>query len=130
MRISRIFAVMVSILLFSTGAWATNGMRLIGFGPVQRSMGGVSVGLPLDAASVLTNPAGMSDLKGRVDFGASYFAPDVEYKAVGMGPGTVKYNNETIESDRGASPVPALGLIIPLSESVHFGIGAYGISGM
>jgi len=39
------------------------------------------VGIPLDAASILTNPAGMNDLSGRIDFGASYFVPTVEYKA-------------------------------------------------
>jgi long-chain fatty acid transport protein len=82
------------------------------------------VGLPLDAASILTNPAGMSALPGRIDFGASYFVPSVEYKATGGADGS------TIESDRGGSPVPAFGLIIPLSERFRFGIGAYGVAGM
>ncbi|MGD0279733.1 MAG: aromatic hydrocarbon degradation protein, partial [Smithella sp.] len=65
----------VAAVLMTSSVYATNGMRMIGFGPVQDSMGGVSVGLPLDAASVLTNPAGMSVLPGRIDFGASYFVP-------------------------------------------------------
>jgi long-chain fatty acid transport protein len=96
-------------------------------------MGGVSVGLPLDAASVLTNPAGMSFLQGRIDFGASYFVPSVEYKATesaGMGGAVINYNGETFDSDRGGSPVPAFGLIIPISEKFRFGIGAYGVAGM
>ena len=78
----------VSIALMASSAYATNGMRMIGFGPVQDSMGGVSVGVPLDAASILTNPAGMSFLPGRIDFGASYFKPSVQYNATesaGMG---------------------------------------------
>ena len=62
-------------LAIATPAHATNGMRMIGFGPVQNSMGGVGVGATLDAASVLSNPAGMSELGGRVDFGATYFLP-------------------------------------------------------
>jgi long-chain fatty acid transport protein len=37
-------------------AAATNGMRMIGFGPVQNSMGGVSAAAPLDAATIVTNP--------------------------------------------------------------------------
>ena len=55
------FLGVVVAMFIAVNANATNGMRMIGFGPVQDSMGGVSVGLPLDAASVLTNPAGMSD---------------------------------------------------------------------
>jgi len=135
----------LSLLLTLVGggpdAWATNGMRMIGFGPVQRSMGGVSVGVTLDAASLLTNPAGMTELGGMIDFGASYFSPTVKYKATGVNiPAgamgnvdaikSVRYDGKTIESDRGASPIPALGLIIPLNDRLHFGIGAYGISGM
>ncbi len=111
-------------------SYATNGMRMIGFGPVQRSMGGVSVGATLDAASVLTNPAGMSDMGARIDFGASYFTPSVEYKATGAGPGMVTIDGETIESDRGASPVPAFGLVVPINDQIKFGLGAYGIAGM
>jgi Long-chain fatty acid transport protein len=119
----------IAILFIGTNAFATNGMRMIGFGPVQDSMGGVSVGLPLDGASILTNPAGMSVLSGRIDFGASYFKPSVEYKATGMG-GSIMNDGATIDSDRGGSPVPAFGLIIPLGEKFRFGIGAYGVAGM
>ncbi|GAB6270129.1 MAG: hypothetical protein STSR0002_28720 [Smithella sp.] len=58
------FLGIMAVIFIATSAHATNGMRMIGFGPVQDSMGGVSVGVPLDAASVLTNPAGMSFLTG------------------------------------------------------------------
>lgn len=118
------FLGVVVAMFIAVNANATNGMRMIGFGPVQDSMGGVSVGLPLDAASVLTNPAGMSDLPGRIDFGASYFKPSVDYKATGGA------NGAEIDSDRGASPVPAFGLIIPLGDKFKFGVGAYGVAGM
>lgn len=117
-------------IFIATSAHATNGMRMIGFGPVQDSMGGVSVGLPLDAASILTNPAGMSVLPGRIDFGASYFVPSVKYKATGAGPGVIVNDGATIDSDRGGSPVPAFGLIVPLGEKFRFGVGAYGVAGM
>ena len=117
---------LVSLIVFmASSAFATNGMRMIGFGPVQRSMGGIGVASSFDAASVITNPAGIADLKGRIDFGASYFAPTVKHEGVGAFTST-----STITSDRGASPVPAFGLVIPLSEKLNFGIGAYGVSGM
>lgn len=123
----------ITVVFISTSAFATNGMRLIGFGPIQDSMGGASVGIPLDAAAVLTNPAGMSILQGRIDFGASYFRPTVEYKATesaGMGGMVIGSNGTTINSDRGGSPIPAFGLIIPINNDLKFGIGAYGVSGM
>jgi long-chain fatty acid transport protein len=118
------FLGIVTAMFIAVNANATNGMRMIGFGPVQDSMGGVSVGLPLDAASILTNPAGMSVLPGRIDFGASYFKPSVDYKATGGA------NGAEIDSDRGGSPVPAFGLIVPLSDKFKFGVGAYGVAGM
>jgi len=117
-------------LAIATPAHATNGMRMIGFGPVQNSMGGVGVGATLDAASVLSNPAGMSELGGRVDFGATYFMPTVKYSATGIAPGIVANDGVTIESDRGASPIPAFGLVIPIDSQWSFGIGAYGVAGM
>jgi long-chain fatty acid transport protein len=127
------FLGIIAVMLIAANAHATNGMRMIGFGPVQNSMGGVSVGLPLDGAVILTNPAGMSVLPGRIDFGAAYFKPSVEYKAsesAGMGGAVINNNGATIDSDRGGSPVPAFGLIIPLNEKIKFGIGAYGVAGM
>mgnify|MGYP001431322594 CR=1 FL=1 len=50
---------------------ATNGMKLIGLGPIQRSMGGVSIAIPLDSATIMTNPAGISTFSRRIDFGVS-----------------------------------------------------------
>jgi long-chain fatty acid transport protein len=105
-------------------ALATNGMRMIGFGPVQNAMGGVSAAVGLDAASVLSNPATMSLQQGRVDFGATWFQPEVDYRAVGAASGN------RIDSDRGPSPVPALGLVVPAGEKFRFGLGAYGVAGM
>jgi len=127
-----LISIVISMFI-STSAFATNGMRLIGFGPIQNSMGGASVGLPLDAATVLTNPAGMSSLPARIDFGASYFKPSVDYKATesaGMGGMVIGSDDKTIESNRGASPIPAFGLIVPINDQFRFGLGAYGIAGM
>ena len=127
-RMMRIAAALA--LAIATPAHATNGMRMIGFGPVQNSMGGVGVGATLDAASVLSNPAGMSELGGRVDFGATYFLPTVKYGATGIAPGIVTNDGVTIESNRGASPIPAFGLVLPIDSQWSFGIGAYGVAGM
>jgi long-chain fatty acid transport protein len=116
----------------ATPASATNGMRMIGFGAPQVSMGGASAALALDAASVITNPAAIGELGKRVDFGASYFNPMVSYQAQevpGMGGAAVKSTGK-FDSQRGASPVPAFGLVLPIDEQLTFALGAYGISGM
>src|SRR5215470_2952628 len=75
----------LACLVAASPAWATNGMRMTGFGPVQNAMGGVGVGATLDAASVVSNPAGMTDLGGRIDFGGTLFKANPEYDVTGLG---------------------------------------------
>ena len=135
MRSTRI-AVAALLLASAIPAHATNGMRMIGFGPVQNSMGGVGVGATLDSASILSNPAGITELGGRVDFGATFFLPTVKYSAEGSPvPGAtvnpfVNAPGATFESSRGGSPVPAFGILIPIDDQWTFGLGAYGVAGM
>jgi long-chain fatty acid transport protein len=134
MRRAATLAVLTSMAVASP-AHATNGMRMAGFGASQVGMGGVSAALPLDAASIITNPAGITELGTRIDFGASYFKPNVKYQATEISqvpqPGIAVLNNGAVfDSNRNASPVPAFGLVLPLDEKLTFGIGAYGIAGM
>ncbi len=112
-------------------ARATNGMRMIGFSPVQDAMGGVGVGATLDAASLLTNPAGMADLGRRLELGGAYFKPSVSYSATGSMPGMFVANDgATVDSDRGASPIPVVAYVQPLTERLTTGVGVFGVAGM
>lgn len=112
-------------------ARATNGMRMIGFSPVQDAMGGVGVGATLDAASLLTNPAGMADLGRRLELGGAYFKPSVSYSATGIVPGMiVAQDGATLDSDRGASPIPVVAYVQPLTERLTTGVGVFGVAGM
>ena len=104
-------------------------MKIIGIGPVQRSMGGANVGLPLDSAVTITNPAGMTKLSKRWDIGVTYFDCDVSYKAHSDG-GMITNDNASISSDASSCFIPALGVILPINDRVTFGFGAYGICGM
>ncbi|MFH2128792.1 MAG: porin [bacterium] len=120
------------LLLSVTTSWATNGMRVIGVGPTQRSMGGASVGLPLDGASVITNPAGIMMLAPQVNFGGSLFTPKSSIDSVSY-PSAQYGTNQTASrsSDTGTSPMPAFGMILPgKSDSFRVGIGGYGVAGM
>jgi long-chain fatty acid transport protein len=113
-----------ALLLSAAPAAATNGMRMIGFGPVQDSMGGASVAAPLDAATIVTNPSGMSAVGTRVDLAGTWFAPTVKYTATGGASGTEQ------ESDRAASIIPTLGFVYAVNDKLSVGVGAFGVSGM
>jgi len=122
--------IVVFVLVFSLNsvAHATNGLKLIGLGPVQRAMGGVSAALPLDSATTVTNPAGMSELGGRVDLGVTTIIPVSNYEAISAA-GLVMENGATIKSDTNPFILPAVGLIIPINEDFTFGLGIYSVSG-
>jgi long-chain fatty acid transport protein len=132
-RLSHV-VVALAVALGAGPALATNGMRMIGFGASQVGMGGASVALPIDAASVITNPAGMNELGRRLDFGASWFNPTVSYQATEIAqvpaPGFAVRRADRLDSSRGASPVPAFGLVLPVNDQLWFGLGAYGVAGM
>ncbi len=122
----------IMIFLTATTSLATNGMRVIGVGPTQRSMGGASVGLPLDAASVITNPAGIMLIAPQVNFGGSLFTPkssidNVSYVAAQYGTDQAS----ALDSNTGASPMPAFGMVLPgKNDNFRIGIGGYGVAGM
>ena len=111
-------------------AHATNGMRMIGFGPVQDSMGGVGVGATLDACSLLSNPAGIADLGQRLDAGGAFFKPNVKYSATGIAPPFVNNAGQSLDSNRGGSPIPALAYVHPITEQLSAGVGVFGVAGM
>jgi len=128
----------VAAMAYATPAMATNGMRMIGFGPVQNSMGGVGVGATLDACSVVSNPAGIADLGSRLDVGVGFFKPTVSHTVTGTPTGAPPPNPPTmfasegksVDSDRGGSPIPALAYVRPLGDQLSAGVGVFAVSGM
>ncbi len=124
---------MLLSLAAASPAWATNGMRMIGFGPVQNSMGGVGVGATLDAASTVSNPAGLTELGPRLDVGIGWFKPIVDYSATavpGAPPIVVEQPGVKLDSNRGGSPIPVVATAIPLGSGFTFGAGAFAVAGM
>jgi len=117
--------ILALVLALAAGpASATNGMRMIGFSPTQNAMGGASVGAPLDAATVATNPAGLLETGLRLDLGATYFDPTVKYSA------TVSASGQEQESTRAASYIPSIAFSMPLGKDMAFGVGLFGAAGM
>jgi long-chain fatty acid transport protein len=117
------------VLVLISRVHATNGMRVIGVGPVQRSMGGASTALPLDSAVSLTNPAALIELDRRLDISATFFDPHVRYRAYSAG-GMVTKNNTFINSDMSPCYIPAVGVTLPVNKAATFGLGTYGVCGM
>ncbi|MCK5161250.1 MAG: hypothetical protein KAQ99_06710, partial [Candidatus Aureabacteria bacterium] len=85
MKLKKIFYLSVVTVLAAAGwsslTYAANTTKLIGCGPIQRAMGGTSVGLPLDAGVTITNPAGISEVGRRIDLGVTYITAKVTYRA-------------------------------------------------
>jgi len=118
------FLAALIVVASAAPALATNGMRMTGFGAVQNGMGGVGTALTLDASTIVTNPAGLSDLDRRLDVSVTWFDPTVDYTATGVASGTKQ------ESTRGGSLIPTVGLVLPLGNNLSAGIGAFGTAGM
>ena len=120
--------VLFAVILYSSVSYATNAIKLIGLGPVQRGMGGASVGLPLDSATTVTNPAGMSEVNDRFDIGVTTIVPISSYEATSRS-AQVTENGATIKSDTNPFIIPAVGFVVPVTEEVKFGFGIYSTSG-
>jgi long-chain fatty acid transport protein len=128
-KIERLVLCSCLILAYNSSVLATNGMRVIGFGPVQRTMGGANTALPLDSAVTLSNPAALIELDRRADIAATYFNPKVRYKAASNA-AMITRNNVFIDSDTGPCVMPAAGVTLPVNDRFTFGFGAYGVCGM
>jgi long-chain fatty acid transport protein len=132
------FVAIACTILGSSSAQATNGMRMIGFGPVQNSMGGVGVGATLDATSIASNPAGITDLESRLDVGLGFFKPTVSHAATGtptgapapFPPSMIAADGATVDSARGGSPIPSIAYVHPVTDNLSAGLGVFAVSGM
>jgi long-chain fatty acid transport protein len=99
-------------------------MRMIGFGPIQDSMGGASVAAPLDGATVVTNPAGLGAVGQRIDLATQAFSPNVKYSLATPGPsfgGT---------SGRPTDFLPTLAGVYRVEDRLTLGFAALGTAGM
>ncbi len=126
------FLAAAAIAALATPALATNGMRMIGFSPTQNAMGGTGVGATLDSGAVLSNPAGITELGHRFDASVTWFKPTVEYTATSADPVNfpVAADGVKFTSNRGGSPIPNMGYVLPLGGNLTFGLGAFGVGGM
>jgi long-chain fatty acid transport protein len=100
---------------------ATEGINLIGIGPVQQGTAGAGVASAKDSTWLILNPAGLTDVGRQVDTSFQYFAPN---RTVDYGTGR--------QSDNSAFVIPSISASLGCcsSDRGYLGIGIYGTSGM
>ncbi len=112
----RVLAI-TALLGAAASAQAGNGTRAIGFGPIQDSMGGASVGAPLEATTMITNPAGLSGMGRGAEFAVTGFNQAVSYDA-SVSSGSATYSGRWLPWY-----LPTIGLVWPVAESLTLGLG-------
>jgi long-chain fatty acid transport protein len=118
-------------------ARAQYGPVLTGAGPINRSMGGTAVALPIDATGALYwNPATTTALPGSsLDFGLEFLAPHTRLEsslpANLFGPGVPPpgFAGST-QAENGVFPLPSVGLVYrPDDSELTYGLGVFPVAG-
>ena len=118
-------AILTALFVAALTTQATEGINLIGIGPVQQGTAGAGVASAKDSTWLILNPAGLTDLSRRTDASLQYFAPVRTINStMSGGAGT--------QTDRSAFVIPSLSASLGCcrKDSGHLGIGFYGTSGM
>lgn len=117
--------ILITALLFAIAgaAHATDGINLIGIGPVQQGTAGAGVASAKDSSWLLLNPAGLTDLGSRADASFQVFAPNRSLRS-GMSGGAGKQTDDSIFF------IPEISATFDAGDGNYWGIGIYGTSGM
>jgi long-chain fatty acid transport protein len=108
-------------------ALATDGYFAHGYGMKAIGMGGVGIALPQDALAPATNPAGLTMVGNRIDFGATIFRPVRGADIVGNGAGlSGSYNG----NDSSSFLIPEFGYSRVIDPKLTVGVAVYGNGGM
>lgn len=106
---------------FASGAYATNGMNLEGYGPVAAGMGGASMAYDNGTAAVMNNPATLSLASegSRLDVAVGMLGPDV----------TASFGGGSTKSGGDAYYMPAVGYIKTVGNK-SYGVALFAQGGM
>ena len=107
-------------------AQATDGYFPHGFGLKAKGMGGAATAMAQDGFAGANNPAASAFAGNRFEIGADVFMPDREMSRTGTG-GML---DVSVRSDKRAFLVPEVGYNQTLSDTLSFGVTAYGNGGM
>lgn len=112
---------LAALLAAALTSFATEGINLIGIGPVQQGTAGAGVASAKDSTWLLLNPAGLTDVNRQLDASFQIFAP---YRTVNYGTGK--------QSDDSVFYIPSISTSFGCcrSDTGYAGVGFYGTSGM
>jgi len=116
-------------------AHATNGYFMHGYGTASKAMGGVGYALPQDSLTVATNPAGLSLVGDRYDFGVDWFIPRRSSEITGNSTVASLLNGRSANGEYDGNSVknfyiPGFGYSRQLSQRFTAGIAMYGNGGL
>lgn len=107
---------------FCEGAWATNGMNMIGVGAVSSGMGGADLAVVDNASAMNINPSGICSCdRAQFSVGLSTLMPEVQHQD--------SFN--ALDSKDQAFPLPLITYATPIDDSpLIFGLGLFAQGGM
>lgn len=129
----RLIFTTATIALAAAQVFATEGINLIGIGPVQQGTAGAGVASAKDSTWFILNPAGLVDLEPSVDASFQVFAPvrtidsSLSYPANPNGSGSV---GELEDDSMYVVPSISSSFGCCHGENGFVGLGIYGTSGM
>ncbi len=123
MKMTRV-ALAVSATIFATSALATNGTNMTGVGAQYSAMGGTGVAAYYGAENVVVNPGMIGKSTGtEFSFGGTLFKPEVANDGSNPAGGKTTSTADTFV-------IPSVSLSSRINDTLTFGIGMYGTSGM
>ena len=130
--VNRVLAAVAASLLLVNSAIATDGYFLTGYGTKQQGRGGTGVALPGDSLTAATNPAGLTLVGDRLDFGLTLFRPIRSGTIVGnqLPPGYPDVNGTYDASRVKDFFLPELGYSHLFRPNLAVGVALYGNGGL
>lgn len=126
MNKGRRFAATGALCLVAGSATATEGYFALGYGPVQRGLGGSGVAAGFDAMSAAVNPAGVGGLGNEWSLGFELFAPRRGYEGTATG----FVPSGSVDSGHPLFPIPNFAWNHVLGNGAVLNVSAYGNGGM
>lgn len=132
-------ALAIGSTLLATSAFATNGTNMTGVGAHSVALGGTGTAAYFGAENVIINPGMIGKSTGtEVSFGGTLFKPSVKNEnniqnsaaAAAGAPPSMQPQKGSGTSAADTNLIPAVALSSRINDSLTFGIGMFGTSGM
>ncbi len=152
--IKKPLGLLLTTLLATSSAWATNGYFAHGYSAKEKGRAGTGVARGVDSLASANNPANLLDVGDRIEAGAAFFMPFRSYEVtggpslpngfspvIGGFPGCAQPGVQPcqipfsmgpgkVESDSELFLIPSFGYSKQLSDTMAWGVAVYGNGGM